>query len=385
MSLKYFLEMWASKKTQSAYERGTLDFDLTEITEDRVQKTIEALTNCKDIDTLEINLDGSSDFQLQCVINALNSNSSIKEFQIKSSNSEVNAITSAQAKMITTGLITNKFIRTVGICSAQTSNSLVAEELFTFLQSNKTILHIELNEILDANIIKALFKSAKQRFCITNILLRDSESINQMVLTSEMIQCLAIENGTNTTLRGLHFDGVKMDNEEVIELTKVLKNYEVLSELSIIFTSFNHESIPALIDLIKANRNLKVLDINSNPIGNEGLRLLSNELKTNTTLRSLNLIATGLLNEEVIENGWKYLFECLKNNTTLTEIIVGGDDEEVESFECYEHIRTILSNNLKRLATNTNPNLFNNKRKLETDSAENNEDTNFNSYTKSSK
>ena len=83
-----------------------------------------------------------------------------------------------------------------------------------------------------------------------------------------------------------------------------------------------------------------------NEIGAEGARALSEALKTNTTLQSLNL---GCEQEESEEDGWiadiannqhqqagneigdegaRALSDALKTNTTLHELNLGGEQEE---------------------------------------------------------
>ena len=79
-----------------------------------------------------------------------------------------------------------------------------------------------------------------------------------------------------------------------------------------------------------------------NKIGDEGARMISESLKTNTTLTELNLsndeYNENMKNEKKLwllwtvnnigESGTKMISESLKTNTTLTTLWLGGDEVE---------------------------------------------------------
>ncbi|KAF8925557.1 hypothetical protein BGZ47_003198, partial [Haplosporangium gracile] len=75
--------------------------------------------------------------------------------------------------------------------------------------------------------------------------------------------------------------------------------------------------IPKILRLVLAivtNSNVAFLDLRSNFIGPNGAQALSEALKTNSTLTSLNL------NNSIEDNGAVALSEALKTNSTLTEL-----------------------------------------------------------------
>ncbi|MFA6303342.1 MAG: hypothetical protein WC627_09460 [Legionella sp.] len=354
---------------EAVVPRG-LFLTLSEITPDKVEATITALSNFRLKTRLILELYEVEPFQLHRVFEALNKNSVFDSVGISfMSSTSVTEPLNQDSVPIPLELATsiaaefkkNTFIKNVEVFAPIFHDEIIADTFFSFLASNR-ISCIQLMDCSDLKAYKSLIKAVK--LCQSPIKLEfiNDDSSPLIELSLDIIECFAINDGFNATLESLKFDGIDFKNTDFIALLKFLGKYRNLIELSVVYARLSEDMVPTLVSLIKSNSNLAVIDINSNGIGNTGLRLLGDALKTNQTIRSINLIATGHPHstdpEDEIVIGWEYLTQCLESNTTLTKIIVGTDDEGVEDFDCYSTIKDILMRNqVKNTATSIDENM----------------------------
>lgn len=349
----------------SDVERG-FTLTLSEITTAKVEATIDALSNFTLKVTLYLDVYNAEPFQVQCVFEALNKNRVFESIGIsyKSNENGIDDFASfppVLVENISKELKKNTLIRGLNVLVPRFQNETIADTFFSFLASN-TIMCIKLTDCSDPNAYKALIKAVKLRQVPSKLEFVNDDSAPLMDFSLDIIDCFAINDGFNTTLESLKFDGIDFTNNNVVALMNLLGKYRNLTKLSVVFAGLSEVMVPALVNLLKTNSNLTVINFNSNGIGNTGLRLLGDALKTNQTVRSINLVATGhphsLDAEDAVATGWGYLYECLKSNTTLTEIIVGGDDEGVEDLDFYPQIKEILERNqVKNKATSIDENM----------------------------
>ncbi|MFA6303343.1 MAG: hypothetical protein WC627_09465 [Legionella sp.] len=367
MQLDYFLTV--KYDDEEVVTRG-LFLTLSEITPDKVEATITALSNFRLKTRLMLELYEAELFQVRCVFEALNKNSAFESIGISYRSSIVVTGNFVQdsvpiplelATSIAAEFKKNTFIKNVEVFAPSFQDEIIADTFFSFLASNR-ISYIQLMDCSDVNAYKSLIKAVK--LCQSPIKLEfiKDDSAPPITLSLDILKCFAINNGFNATLESLKFVGIDFENTDFIALLKFLRKYGNLIELSVVNAGLRAVMVPELVSLIEFNSNLAVIDINCNGIGNTGLRLLGDALKTNQTIRSINLIATGHPNsqdpEDEIVIGWEYLTQCLESNTTLTEIIVGNDDEGVEDFDCYSTIKVILMRNqVKNTATSIDENM----------------------------
>ncbi|MFA6304028.1 MAG: hypothetical protein WC627_12985 [Legionella sp.] len=357
MKLQYFLTNILNGRISAGYNERELKLHLSEITTDNAQATKTKLSQLRLISFLTIDLYNATEFQIQCFFDGIKNNQHVTSLAIRYNNSDVEFIEfitgpllapgRAQIQLIATQLKENTFLKTLHLSTIPMWDESTADILFSFLRDNKSLESLNVHDVIDENVIKAVFKAVKQRESSTNLSFKDWKGF-KMVFTSEMIDSLAIADGINTSLRGLHFDNVKMSEEQIIKLTSVLEKYKNIDNLSMVHSCMTDKLLGHLINYIKTNNTLKKIDIHSNPLGNAGLKLLGDELRTNTSLSSINLSDTGLSAIENLEEGWNYLLICLQTNTTLKQIIIGLDHEglAVQTFECWSQIETLLADNV---------------------------------------
>jgi hypothetical protein len=356
MHLSDFLRNNLDKFLGSGFHRDELKLCLQEITEDNARETAIKLANLDGIDHLSIDFSHTTDFQIKCFFNAISINSKITSLAIRYDRidatyryiEEEPLSYLEQIDLIVKELEANEFIETLHLCDIPILDDSLPNTLFSFLQSNEVVSSLNLYDFNDKNVISSVFLAVKKRQSITNLSLINT-GVGGIVLTSQMIQLLAVEDGFNTKLHGLHLDGVRINDKEIGALVQVLGRYINIKNLSIVFSRMTQKSVSYIVNLLQTNNNLTHLDINSNQLGVKAIKKLGDLLKTNTTLRSLDLsyTDTNQVQELSWEEGWNYLLSCLQTNKTLCEIVVDSD-EGVKNFVCWPKIVKILDNNKKR-------------------------------------
>ena len=102
--------------------------------------------------------------------------------------------------------------------------------------------------------------------------------------------------------------------EEVLEAIRSKKKFALaIAMLYLYKTDIGDSGASALSDSLKSNSTLTTLDLMENEIGSSGARALSDSLKSNSTLTALYLY-----NNEIGDEGAGALSDSLKSNSTLT-------------------------------------------------------------------
>lgn len=111
------------------------------------------------------------------------------------------------------------------------------------------------------------------------------------------------------------------------------------------------QGLQILVESFKNNSTLKTLDLSSNQISDRSIRLLSTVLlpEEKCSLKSLNLSNNFISNQ-----GAKYLSEMLRTNTTLTELWLGNNDIGSEGIEELTDILAYDNQTLKYLSLSSN-------------------------------
>jgi len=130
-------------------------------------------------------------------------------------------------------------------------------------------------------------------------------------------------------------------NAAVIGTLNQLKNLSHLSCES----SLKNEGVHQLAEVLKTNESLRKLNLMGNEIGVQGALDLASALKVNETLLSLNLLYNQMGNE-----GAKALAESLKSNHTLKELLLGnnniGSEGAVQLAEALRVNSTLINLNM---------------------------------------
>ena len=130
--------------------------------------------------------------------------------------------------------------------------------------------------------------------------------------SAHTVQQLADSLMVNKTLNYLMFMGNAWDNDAVRILAGYMKRSESLSSLNLNCSDIGDAGATALAEVLRTNTTLKSMNLQKNPgIGNPSVMSLCEALKVNTTLSSLDLSGTGISDAGVLS-----LVEVLKTNTS---------------------------------------------------------------------
>ena len=153
----------------------------------------------------------------------------------------------------------------------------------------------------------------------------------------------------NLTTQNLQQNNI--GDEGIKELTEALKTNTTLTTLNLQQKNIGDEDIKALAEALKTNTTLTTLNLQQNNIGDEGIEALAEALKTNKTLKTLNLQQNNIGDE-----GVKKLAFILFNefNITLKNIDLKFNDKITSNGVFTELKSTIDKSDLYTIELNNN-------------------------------
>lgn len=173
------------------------------------------------------------------------------------------------------------------------------------LKSNKYIKILDLHNtaVFDEG-VKYLVEGLKQNRTLRHLYL-DANGI-----TSDGIKYLVdyFEYLISNDLEGISsfwFDMNNIGDEGIIQLVQVLQKYKYLKRLNLGSTGITDKAIPSIVQAFKSHPNLVVLDLGmykstsdmgmiTNNIGDVGIELLGELIKTNNTIKYISVMMNGL-------------------------------------------------------------------------------------------
>jgi len=152
----------------------------------------------------------------------------------------------------------------------------------------------------------------------------------------------------------VHADCTGIGDEGGEALTEVLKINTSLTSMDLSHCyNILTRCFKALGESLKFNRGLTIINLSGCRIGDEGYKALGEGLKTNTALKSINLSSCGVGHEGCIA-----LSEGLKSNEALTSIELSGceiDDEGCKALaEGLESNKALTTMDLSRVKVKVN-------------------------------
>jgi hypothetical protein len=153
--------------------------------------------------------------------------------------------------------------------------------------------------------------------------------------------CLVLKN--NKKITKLDLNSNRIGDMDCDELVNFLQKNDSVTELDLSGTSIGDKLIKSLSKGLINNHTLKVLDLSENVIGDEGIKALSFALETNTTLEILRLNYKNCFSNI----GVRYLCEALEKNYTL--IRLDSPDGKYGETEDILKIRSLIEHNNKIL------------------------------------
>jgi len=190
-----------------------------------------------------------------------------------------------------------------------TTDSTLEQKIDQFTSDNEE-LSVQLNnQNLTDQDMKTVVKHAIEKRQCTLLDLQDNK------ITSEGMSILVSALNNNTKLRALYLNGNPLSNKGIYELIQVLasdnKTLEILGLNSTGLSDVGAEDLSAM---LQQNQALKCLQLKSNQIDTRGVLHLTETLaKKNTTLEQLYLADNRLITDSSVD----YVVDMIKTNQSL--------------------------------------------------------------------
>ena len=164
-----------------------------------------------------------------------------------------------------------------------------ADDLASMLSHNSTVERLELE---GNDFTTEAAKIIARGLCQNTTLKQLSFGYNDLGDVGVKAMTAAITSGTlSTDMAGRNDDNYDHSNREDG------REGSALHTLSLEGTQCGEEGASAVADMLRTNNTLTTLDISHNPLGSKGVTYVSEALKSNRTLNSLNLKETDCSNE----------------------------------------------------------------------------------------
>lgn len=187
------------------------------------------------------------------------------------------------------------------------------------LQKRRMLMEATLQEEQDAlatnHQLSMMLEMVRENQVSTSLRL-DLDSITARVLAKAM--------WANDTLTCLDLTSNDLNDHAGSYLARILKRNNTIKKLELDSNEFGLRTCLALGESLKENSSLVYLSLDSNPLVDNsngdvsGIKALSDSLKTNTTLTSLNMWRT-----QIPDEGGEYLASAMEGNSTLLFCEVG--------------------------------------------------------------
>ncbi|ORZ15542.1 hypothetical protein BCR41DRAFT_422308 [Lobosporangium transversale] len=178
-------------------------------------------------------------------------------------------------------------------------------------KSSVSILRLELGEFQEST-TKEILSMAPRYGMLVHIIELSSMKAIHIVLPPNTIKVPSLQLSRPPHLQKLTIEMKPREIDAILELSEALKTNKTLTTLDLMCNRIGDKGVMALSEGLKANRTLTTLDLMGNSIGKEGALALLEVLKTNTTLVTLDLEYDSLGKEGILL--------LSKTNTTLTSL-----------------------------------------------------------------
>ncbi|KFH63132.1 hypothetical protein MVEG_11169 [Podila verticillata NRRL 6337] len=182
--------------------------------------------------------------------------------------------------------------------------------------SNVSILHLDLQRFRPS--FSSKLRSTSARYdVLCRIMEHPDMRVIHIVLPSDFINLSIFPPTPPSHLRKLSFEMMPrmIGAKDVGLLSETLKTNSTLTSLDLHSNSIGDNGAAALSEALKTNSTLTTLDLRGNSIGDNGAQALGEALKTNSTLATLHLCSNS-----IGDKGAVALSEAIKINSTLTNL-----------------------------------------------------------------
>ncbi|KAJ5075321.1 phosphatase 2c [Anaeramoeba ignava] len=171
-------------------------------------------------------------------------------------------------------------------------------------------------------------KVAQQIFIhFRDLSIEEKKSQREKILAALYQEC--ISKSKTSEYISLNLNTIPLKDSGVEILSQVLSKNPKVTHLTLRKTEISHEGIKFISEMLKTNKTLLEIDLSWNQLGNEGVTDLSRSLLENSTIQSVYLNGVG-----IEENGILSLSHCLKINKNIRSLEIGSNQLSKKSTSC---------------------------------------------------
>ncbi|KAM4820224.1 NLR family CARD domain-containing protein 3 [Thomomys bottae] len=273
------------------------------------QKMADALKQNRGLKELMLSSNSIGDGGGKALAEALKMNQVLQSLDLQS-----NSISDTGVAVLTWALCTNQTLLSLNLRENSISSE-GAQALARALCVNSTLQHLDLTaNLLHDDGAQAIAVAVGENQALTSLHLQ--WNFIQAGAARALGQALQL----NRSLRSLDLQENDIGDEGVSAVASALKVNTTLTALYLQVASVGSPGAQALAEALAVNRTLEILDLRGNAIGMAGAKALANALRINSSLRRLNLQENYLGMDEVI-----YVATALAENHGLQQINLQGN------------------------------------------------------------
>eukprot|EP01080_Neovahlkampfia_damariscottae_P005059 gene5059-8654_t len=265
------------------------------------------------ITELSISKTNFSQIGIELFSKLLETNKTIQKLNLPS-----NKIDDFGVKCISNALKKNRVITQLNLSNNE-FGKLGSEAIGSMLEENKSLKFLEL-EHSNAACINELGEGLTKNETLTTISYYSSPTKVELLLLSFLED--------NIGLKNLNLGNTEIGSLQLICFERFFEFNQTLEFIDLKENALSDNFIKDICLGLMKNYSLKKLNLELNCFQETGCRMISEVLKTNKTLESINLSYNNI-NDSRIE---KYFAPALKENSTLTELILRGNYIDDEGF-----------------------------------------------------
>ena len=142
----------------------------------------------------------------------------------------------------------------------------------------------------------------------------------------------------NKRLKSLRISNNPIGDDGLSAISDNLHNNQILIHLDVSYCKFQSKGVRSVGKMLNVNKTLKFLNISNNPIGDHGISLIASGLMTNT-IASTALIELDIHNCEIHDESVKSFADVLERNETLRSVIISQNQDHFRDDEMIALVR----------------------------------------------
>ena len=290
-------------------------------------QAISGLEQNKNLSVMLLGRDTLVGYRSNChqLTNALNMNTSLHYIILKYC-----VINHEIANILSSYLMNSHHVKHLSITKSKIVSKLVPSKVpLQAVKENCKIKTLNLNSNdISTEVVEDLARIIRQNANLEQLYLRSND-----LKTSSILVLQALKE--NSKLKLLDLNNNNMTGEAAEDLASVIKNNSNLEQLGLANNDLKTSSI-LILQALKENSKLKLLDLNSNNMTGEAAENLESVIKNNSNLEQLDLTNNDLKTSSLL------ILQALKENSKLK--VLGLSDNNMTGGAA-ENLASVIKNN----------------------------------------